>query len=40
MPHWASDQLASLPVSRLEELSERVLDAGSLEELLNGHEQQ
>jgi hypothetical protein len=39
MPRWARDKLASMPTSSLEELSERVLDGGSLEELLDGHDQ-
>jgi len=35
LPRWAGEKLASLPASELENLSERVLDAKSLEELLN-----
>ena len=34
LPGWASEKLAALPASELEELSERVLDAKSVEELL------
>ena len=34
LPGWASEKLAALPASELEGLSERVLDAGSVEELL------
>ena len=34
LPAWAGDKLAALPVAELEDLSERVLDAKSLEELL------
>jgi hypothetical protein len=34
MPAWASDKLAALSVSELEDLSERVLEAKSVEELL------
>jgi len=34
LPGWASERLAGLPASALEDLSERVLDAKSLEELL------
>ena len=34
LPGWASDKLAALPASELEDLSERVLDAKSVEELL------
>ena len=34
LPGWAGEKLAALPVSALEDLSERVLDAKSVEELL------
>jgi predicted transposase YdaD len=34
LPIWAGDKLAALPASALEDLSERVLDARSVEELL------
>jgi hypothetical protein len=34
LPRWASDKLAALPASELEDLSERVLDAKNVEELL------
>jgi hypothetical protein len=34
LPGWASDKLAALHASELEDLSERVLDAQSMEELL------
>jgi len=34
LPGWAAEKLAALPVSGLEDLSERVLDAASVEELL------
>ena len=34
LPAWASEKLAALPASELEDLSERVLDAKSVEELL------
>ena len=34
LPGWASDKLAALPASELEDLSERVLDAKCVEELL------
>jgi hypothetical protein len=34
LPRWASEHLASLPASELEDLSERMLDAQSVEELL------
>jgi Domain of unknown function (DUF4351) len=34
LPAWAGERLAALPVSQLEDLSERVLDAKSVEELL------
>jgi hypothetical protein len=34
MPDWARKHLAALPASALEDLSERVLDAKSVEELL------
>jgi hypothetical protein len=34
LPGWAAEKLASMRVSELEELSERVLDAGSVEDLL------
>src|ERR1035438_9291853 len=34
LPGWASEKLAAQPASELEELSERVLDAKSVEELL------
>jgi hypothetical protein len=34
LPGWAIDKLAALPASELEDLSERVLDAKSVEELL------
>jgi len=34
LPKWAGEKLAALPPSELEELSERVLDAKNLEELL------
>ena len=34
LPGWAGEKLAALPASELEDLSERVLDAKSLEELL------
>lgn len=33
LPGWAGEKLAAMPVSDLEDLSERVLDAGSLDEL-------
>jgi hypothetical protein len=35
LPGWASDRLAALQASELEDLSERVLDAQSVEELLS-----
>src|SRR5580692_526742 len=34
LPDWAGEKLAALPVSALEDLSEHVLDAKSVEELL------
>jgi len=34
LPGWAGQKLAALPVAELEDLSERVLDAKSVEELL------
>src|ERR1039457_1236016 len=34
LPGWASDKLTALPASELDDLSERVLDAKSVEELL------
>jgi hypothetical protein len=34
LPAWATEKLAALPASELKDLSERVLDAKSLEELL------
>ena len=34
LPDWASEKLSALPASELEDLSERVLDAKSVEELL------
>jgi hypothetical protein len=34
LPKWAGDRLAALSASELENLSERVLDAGNVEELL------
>ena len=34
LPGWASEKLSALPASELEDLSERVLDAKSVEELL------
>jgi hypothetical protein len=34
LPGWASQKLAALPASELEDLSERVLDAKSIDELL------
>jgi hypothetical protein len=34
LPGWAAEKLASLPASELEDLSERLLDAKSVEELL------
>jgi len=34
LPHWAGEKLASMSTSELEDLSERVLDAGSVDELL------
>jgi predicted transposase YdaD len=34
LPGWAGEKLAALPVSALEDLSERVLDAKSVEELV------
>jgi hypothetical protein len=34
LPDWAREKLAAMPASELEDLSERVLDAGSVEELL------
>jgi hypothetical protein len=34
LPRWAVDKLAALPASELEDLSERVLDAKNVEELL------
>ena len=34
LPNWAGDKLAALPASELEDLSLRVLDAKSVEELL------
>ena len=34
LPGWAAEKLAALPVSALEDLSERVLDAKSVHELL------
>ena len=34
LPGWAAEKLAGLSTAELEALSERVLDAGSMEELL------
>jgi hypothetical protein len=34
LPRWATEKLAALPLSALEDLSERLLNANSLEELL------
>jgi predicted transposase YdaD len=34
LPNWAGEKLAALSTSDLEDLSERVLDAKSLDELL------
>lgn len=34
LPAWANDKLNALSAAELEDLSERVLDAGSVEELL------
>ncbi|MGA3044895.1 MAG: DUF4351 domain-containing protein [Bryobacteraceae bacterium] len=34
LPAWAHEKLGAMPSSELEDLSERVLDAGSMEELL------
>lgn len=34
LPSWAAEKLATLSASELEDLSERVLDAKSLDELL------
>jgi len=34
LPIWAAEKLAALPPPQLEDLSERVLDAKSAEELL------
>jgi predicted transposase YdaD len=34
LPRWAGEKLAAMPASQLEELSERVLDATSVDELL------
>jgi hypothetical protein len=34
LPRWAGEKLAALPTSGLEDLSERVLDAKNVEELL------
>jgi hypothetical protein len=34
LPAWAADKLVALPASELEDLSERVLDATSIDELL------
>lgn len=34
LPPWASDKLTGFTVPELEDLSERVLDAATLEELL------
>jgi hypothetical protein len=34
LPGWAAEKLAGLPAAELEDLSVRVLDIGSLEELL------
>ena len=34
LPSWAGEKLAAMPASELETLSERVLDAGSVDELL------
>jgi hypothetical protein len=34
LPGWANEKLAALPAPELEELSERVLDAASIEDLL------
>jgi len=34
LPGWAGEKLAALPASALEDLSERVLDAKSVKELL------
>ena len=35
LPGWAGEKLAALPASELEDLTERVLDAKSVEELLS-----
>ena len=35
LPGWASEKLAALPVSELENLSVRVLDAKSVQDLLS-----
>jgi hypothetical protein len=34
LPSWAGEKLAKMPASELEDLSERVLDAKSLDDLL------
>jgi Domain of unknown function (DUF4351) len=34
LPGWAGEKLAAMPAAELEDLSERVLDAGSMDELL------
>jgi hypothetical protein len=34
IPAWANEKLAALPAAELEDLSERLLDALSLEQLL------
>ncbi len=34
LPAWASEKLAALSVPELEDLSDRLIDAGTLEELL------
>jgi hypothetical protein len=34
LPGWARENLEAMPAADLEDLSERVLDAGSMDELL------
>jgi hypothetical protein len=34
LPSWAREKLAAMPAAELEDLSERVLDAASVDELL------
>lgn len=34
LPRWAGEKLAAMPPSELEDLSERVLDASNVDELL------